>query len=297
MLARLSFSAILLTLPPAMANPEPPFKKSETPATLQAPAIKEASGLAPSLRSDDALWLINDSGAPANLHLINTDGSDRGSLALSNTINRDWEDLAAFTWKDKPHLLIADTGDNAAQHPSCTLIIVEEPPLPAPGKTLAGTITPAWTIRFGYPDGPRDCEAVAVDAAAGKILLVTKRDTPPRIYQLPLRPSGNDVQTATFLGTTQVTPPPGTLHPFGAQPTALDLSPDGKSAALLSYIGIFHFPRQPGETWQAALARKPAMLEPHRLQQAESLAFSKNGKSLITLSEGNRSPILTYQKR
>jgi hypothetical protein len=39
------------------------------------------------------------------------------------------------------------------------------------------------------------------------------------------------------------------------------------------------------------------MLEPHRLQQAESLAFSKNGKSLITLSEGNRSPILTYQKR
>lgn len=286
-----------LTLSPAMADPAPPFKKSATPAKVQTDALLEASGLAASRRVADGLWVINDGGAPAQLHLIGRDGSARGAVSIANTANRDWEDLAAFSWKGKPHLLIAETGDNAGRYPTCTLIIVEEPAPPAAGQTLAGTVTPAWTIEFRYPDGPRDCEAVAVDPREESILLVTKRDTPPRLYRLPLRPTGTGIQTATFLGTTAVKAPFGTLHPYGAQPTAFDLAPDGKSAALLSYIGVFIFPREPGESWQQALARKPEMLESHRLAQAESLAFSSDGHSLITLSEGRNSPIVSYERK
>lgn len=287
-------AAALVPAMPAMADPGPPFKKSADRPVLRAAAVNEASGMA-AAHGGGGYWLINDSGSAARLHRIGPAGEDLGSVAVEGVTNRDWEDLAGFEWKGKPHLLIADVGDNAAQHDSCTLIAVEEPVATA-GKPLAGSVAPVWSIRFRYPDGPRDCESVAVDAKAGKIVLLSKRDRPPRLYELPLRPAGDGIQTAVFVGTTRVPPPRGTLHPYGEQPTAMDFSPDGRRAAVLSYVGVFVFERAPGEPWAKAFAKNPVMLEPHRLRQAEALAFSRDGQRLIAVSEGLRSPLVIYQK-
>jgi len=279
----------------AMADPGPPLKKSAERPVLQAAAVNEASGMAAAQGAVGGFWLVNDSGGAARLYRIGQAGEDLGSVAVEGIANRDWEDLAGFEWKGKPHLLIADVGDNAAQHDFYTLIAVEEPMATA-GKPLAGAVAPAWTIRFRYPEGPRDCESVAVDAKAGKIMLLSKRDRPPRLYELPLRPAGEGIQTAAFVGTTRVPPPRGTLHPYGEQPTAMDFSPDGRRAAVLSYVGVFVFDRAPGEPWAKAFSRNPVMLEPHRLRQAESLAFSRDGRRLIAVSEGARSPLVIYEE-
>lgn len=280
----------------ATAEGDEVFTKAAERPVLQAAAVTEASGMVAAQGAGGGFWVINDSGSAARLHLLGADGGDRGSLAVSGVPNRDWEDLAGFEWDGKPHLMIAEVGDNAAVHEMCSLIVVREPALPAAGGSLEGSVAPAWTIRFRYPDGPRDCEAVAVDAKAGKVILLSKRDRPPRLYELPLRPAGDDVQMAVFLGTTRVPPPPGTLHPYGEQPTAMDFSPDGKSAAVLSYVGVFLFNRGPDESWAAAFSRKPVMLEPHRLRQAESLAFTRDGRGLVAVSEGARSPMMIYRK-
>lgn len=233
-------------------------------AKIQSSAITEASGLAESPTNPGFLWVVNDSGGTPDIHLVDTDGTERGTLTLKDTKNTDWEDLASFTLDGKPYLLVADTGDNKSKRESCTLSIVREPTLPSEDKKLCETVLPTWQIQFRYPEGPRDCEAVAVDSAAGKIILISKRTHPPEVYELPLRPPPKKgIQTALRIGLTSVESPAARLIPFANQPTGFDITADGTLAAVITYSGTFLFPRAPGEGWAEAFARKPAALEPH----------------------------------
>jgi hypothetical protein len=253
--------------------------------------------MAAAIGAKDLLWLVNDSGGTPTLHLAGTDGSDRGGVTVDSAHNVDWEDLASFSWQGKPFLLIADTGDNAARRKSCKLYLVPEPTLPAAGKMLQGAVKPQRVIEFRYPDGPRDCESVAVDAMQGKILLLSKRTTPPGLYELPLSPPKTaGVAVAKKIGSTELRAGPGVLpHPFATQPTGLDIRADCTQAAVLTYVGVFVFPRARGETWAQAFARQPTLPPPHGLPQAEALAFSRDGKSLFVASEGARSPLARYR--
>lgn len=267
-------------------------------AKIQSPAIQEASGLAISPANPDYMWVINDSGGTTDLLLLGTDGMDRGKVVLKGVKNVDWEDLASFTIDGEPYLLVADTGDNNAKRETRAFHILREPALPAAGKNLDGTAVPAWQIEFRYEGGPRDCESVAVDAKAGKILFISKRTDPPEVYELPLRaPSKKGTLTARPIGRTSVKSPTGDLFAFSNQPTGLDISADGSLAAVVTYYGVFLFPRSPAESWAEAFSKKPVALPPHRLGQAESVAFSKDGKTIFAVSEGRASPIARYQFR
>lgn len=229
--------------------------------------MNEASGLAVSPTNKDLLWVLNDSGCSAELHLSGSDGGERGKVSVKDTKNVDWEDLCSFLYKGKPYLLIADTGDNMSKRTDCSLHIVPEPQLPAAGQVLNGKVSVAWTIRFHYEDGPRDCEAVAVDEKAGKILLMSKRTTPPVLYELPLKPDQDGILTAKKIGEIPRKLPVGMPPiPFGSQPTGLALTPDGSMAAVVTYAGLFVFPRDKGEGWATAFARPPVALRAHRLR-------------------------------
>jgi len=263
---------------------------------LQSAAISEASGLAISSANPDFMWIVNDSGGTPDIHLAGTDGTDRGNVALADTRNTDWEDIASFTLDGHNYLLVADTGDNNSKRESCTLYILREPALPADRQKLAGTVVPEWRIEFHYEDGPRDCESVAVDGKAGNIILISKRTQPPEVYQLPLRPSETKgLLTARRLGPTEVKSPLDSLIPFHNQPTGLDITADNTLAAVVTYYGVFLFPRKPDESWAEAFAKPPTALQPHLLGQAESVGFSKDGKTIYVVSEGRGSPIARYQ--
>ncbi|MEK6230273.1 MAG: hypothetical protein N2A42_00275 [Luteolibacter sp.] len=281
----------LLTLTSLCAEPD--FRLQPVPAKLMSPAINEASGLAVSPKDADFLWIVNDSGGTTEIHLVNTDGTARGSVSVEGTANRDWEDLAAFSLDGKPYLLIADIGDNGSARKFCTLYIVAEPSLPAEGKNVSGKAPAAWKINFTYEDGPRDCEAIAVDAADKKIILINKRTAPPVVYELALRPDKNP--TARRIATTE-TKATGLTLPisFRNQPTGMDISADGSMAVLATYHGAFLFRKKNAETWSDAFARKAKSLGPHGLQQAESVAFAPDGKSIYLVSEGKTSPIVRF---
>lgn len=263
--------------------------------SITSKAISEASGLAVSPSSDRFLWTINDSGGTPDLHLLNTDGSDRGKLRITDAKNTDWEDIASFTMNGQAYLLIADTGDNQAARKFVSITIVREPKLPTDGVMLDEAISPAWQIDFTYAGGPRDCEAVAVDTAQNKIILISKRTKPPEVYELSLSaPKIKGVLVLDKVGETKVESPTHlSLH---NQPTGLDISADNSLAAVVTYYGVFLFPRKPEETWSQAFAHEPIPSIPHGLAQAESVAISKDGKNLYVVSEGKNSPIKIYQR-
>lgn len=270
------------------------FQPVKQDVRIQSTDIAEASGLAVSSRSKDFLWTLNDSGNPADVFLLGTDGSDGGSIRVSNARNIDWEDIASFTLDRKPYLLIADTGDNNAKRETCTIYIIREPGLPPEGNKLRGTVKTEWKIEFRYEDGPRDCESIAVDARAGKILLVSKRTKPPEAYELPLKPTKSGILTARKLGPVSIASVAGQLSPLFDQPTGMDISPDGTLAAIVTYGGTYLFPRAPKETWAETFAKPPHALGAHGLHQGEAIALSKDAKSLFLTSEGKKAPIRRY---
>jgi hypothetical protein len=271
---------------------EPAFVLQPGDAKLTSPAVTEASGLAASPSAEGFLWMVNDSGGSPEIHLAATDGTPRGAMTVADAVNKDWEDLAAFTVSGNHCLLIADTGDNASTRENCTLYIVREPTLPAVGEALSGKVPILWQITFSYEDGPRDCESVAVDAENAKVILVCKRTEPPGVYELPLLPAKNAI--ARKIGTTATKAPGIVSIPFANQPTGLDISACNRMAAIVTYYGVFLFRRGEKETWTDAFGKNPEHLGGHRLQQAESVAFSRDGASIFAVSEKVSSPIARY---
>ena len=289
-------SVLLLGL--AVSNGEgTAFSRVDPKISIACPEVSEASGLAVSSRDGNFLWVVNDSGAKPILHLVGSDGADRGKVAVEGAQNVDWEDLCSFQFQGTSYLLIADTGNNNSSREVSTLYVVEEPKLPSAGDALDGTVKPAWVIRFRYEDGPRDCESVAVDPSAGKVVLVSKRTKPPVVYELPLKSGKDGIATAKRVGITSVEPPKGVPPlPYIAQPTGMDISDDGSMGAIVSYYGVFLFERKNKESWGEAFAKPPIILTPHGMSQAESVAFSKDGKCISVVSERGDRRIIRYER-
>ena len=261
--------------------------------------LAEISGMAASSTHADVLWAHNDSGDDSHLFAIDRDGEVRGALAIDGVENVDWEDMAAFEHDGAGFLVVADTGDNGGIRDVLELHVIAEP------QQLAadGRASPAWTVRFRWPDGARDCEAIAVDAVGGYIYLVAKKRVPPEAWRVPLRPDGGEPVTAERVGLLSgvVQPSAADLERnpvygrYRSQITAIDISADGRRFAALNYRTAYVFVRAAGEDWGAALARDPLELLLPWLPQAEALAFDRDGRSVWISSEKLPAPLLQVQ--
>ena len=249
-------------------------------ATLADRRIRESSGLAWSRRRANVFWTHNDSGGGAHVYAFDLHGKGLGVFTVPGASARDWEDMASFVMDRKSYLLLADTGDNHSRRKFCALHIVEEPRI----GSAAGPATPAArlvrTLRFTYEDGPHDCESVAVDAIRRTIYLVTKR---PKcaVYELPI-PAKPAVGVLTAKRIAML--PTGWF-------TAMDLSPDGLRAVLLTYGDALEFVRKPSETWAQAFAREPRILAMPRRAQKKSICYGADGKTLYLTSEKLPTPL------
>ena len=315
--------AVLLLLaacsrPTAGSLPESERPRITMAGTLRDEALVEASGLARSNRVDGVLWAINDGGSAARLHAFDHGGGSRGRLDINKAENRDWEDLASFELDGKPYLLVADVGDNDARRDHLTLYVVEEPRLdgddpgendPSAKDSRQGDLDDnsgegqdyAWRVRFRYPDGPRDAESVAVDVAGETVLVLSKRDLPPILYSVPLRPDNGGVVTATRLGPITSLPEPRKSDVENApitrswhwQPTGLDIWPDGAAAAILTYRAVYVYERADGESWPAALnAESTYVVGLGNIPNAEAVAFGDTADTVFVTIENRRPPLI-----
>jgi len=274
--------------------PEQPYSKPRQIGHLRDSGLTGVSGMAASRRRPDILWVINDSGNGSMLYAIGLDGNTRGVFRVSGSRNWDWEDLASYTWGGKAYLVIGDVGDNAARRRKPVLYIVEEPEISPASSPVRGEVSVSRDIPFSYEDGPRDCEAVAVDLPSERILLLSKRDLYPRLYELPLMPAkGEGKPIARFLAEMTSIPPPSEedlledpiFGRFRSQPTAMDIDPSGRVAIILTYGHAYRYDRAPTELWEMAFSKSPWILKLPRLKQAEALCIGYDGQTVFVTSE------------
>jgi len=278
-----------------------PYQNAIQTGYLANKKLNEVSGLACSRLRKDVLWVINDSGSGPLIHAIHTKGTSLGKARVLGAQNKDWEDLASFRWRDNAYLLIADVGDNSENRADYFIYIIKEPAITGKLLTADYTAVIEWRIRFIYEDGSHDCESVAVDLTSRQILLLSKRSVPPTLYTLPLfTPSRDTVQIAKQLTPVSAIPQP-TLTDimedprFGcyrSQPTAMDVSPDGLKAVVLTYKNAYLFQRTAAESWVDAFKKSPQLILLPKLRQAEALSFAADGRTLFITSEKYPAPLL-----
>jgi hypothetical protein len=246
---------------------------------------------------------------------VDLDGRFQGTLALIGgdtggtpvtAQNLDWEDMASVTLDGKPYLVFADIGDNNAFRPNLTLYVVEEPDVSALARPFTVSVTPAWTLTLSYPDGPRDCEGLALDAATGSLFLISKRDAQPMLYSASLRPP---VQLPSMPGVPAVplasavplqnlgainipraaagAPNPESINWV----TSFDINQTQTEALVLTLSKVYRYRRRGSESWFAALSRAPEAIAIPQYSQTEAISYSSSGRSFFITSENLPAPL------
>ena len=189
----------------------------------------------------------------------------------------DWEDMASFWLDGQSCLLLGDVGDNRLSRPTGTLYLVEEPRI---GTSRSARLL--RTVRFRYEDRPYDCEAIGFDTTRREVLLATKQlELSTRVYVL----AWPDRETAETLVARHI----GTIPVPIA--TAMDISPCGTRALVLTYGDAYQFVRGRDEDWQQALAKPGQTIAMPWRGQGESICLGSDGFTLYLTSEQQPTPL------
>lgn len=275
---------------PAETPERIPYAEPRQLAELSNRAVDESSGLAAARGRAGLFWTHNDSGGDARIHLLDSQGRDRGSCLLVDVLAYDWEDIVSFTWHGKHHLLLCDTGNNGLAASVQMLHLIEEPPIdPQKGVTVEH-VPVVRTIYYSYEDDHRNCEAVAVDPLDRTILLATKQfELKCFVYALkwpepgaekPADKGSQKALVARLIGTPKV-----------PLVTGMDVSPDGRRAVLVTYANAYEFVRKEDDDWAAAFARQPREIPMPLRIQGESICYGLDGRTLYLTSEKLPTPL------
>lgn len=225
---------------------------SVTPAYFQNPRLQESSGVVVSRAYPGILWTHNDAGNRPYLFVTDVRGRDRGRMLVPDVREGDWEDLALGPCPRRTIpaaascLYIADTGDNEGSRSSVKIYAIPEPrPSTRANDTLRTTASPI-VLRLKYDDGPRDVEAMYIDARDTTVYLVSKgngserdRSNVIRVYRVGRHEWGKRTGVATRIQTLDIKPAPQQ----GRVVTGAAITREGALVALRTYSEIYQFRR------------------------------------------------------
>ncbi|WP_233244025.1 T9SS type A sorting domain-containing protein [Tamlana fucoidanivorans] len=272
------------------------YEDPEIIGALKYSIINETSGMGMSYKTDNAIWVHNDSGDGPNLYLVDTDGNLLNRGTVSGASATDWEDLSTFELNGKSYIIIGDFGDNGRNRSNYRLYIIEEPEYNS-SQVFGHSYPILRTINYQYDNGKQNCESVGVDVTSGKIILFSKsHDNEIRyVYELPLSVDAGTVSlTATRIASLRTD-----------DTTAMDISKDGHRAIVLTYKDFaYEFTREENETWAQAFNKGPFFNQSQGVRYPykqvtmpigrageESICYGKNSRDLYTMREGQGAEI------
>lgn len=248
----------------------------------------ELSGIVASRDHVGTYWVHNDSGSGAEVHALTEEGALLATYDLG-TDAIDWEDIAIGSAADGDgwSLLIGDIGDNDEARSSVQLLRFDEPVVdaatPAPPTGGAQAVSGLATVDLTYPDHPHNAEALLVDPDTGQVVIITKEIIGPAQVFVADADSIVDGAEVALTAAGSVDFGGGGL---AAWVTAADVSPDGAAIAVRTYGGVHLFARASGQSVAEALARPPCAGPTPLEIQGEAVAFTADGQSYLTVSEG-----------
>jgi len=256
--------------------------------------IHEASGLAASAHNKGILWIHNDSGDKPRIFAITPRGRTVGVYNLPSAVAYDWEDIAIGPGPKAAvdYIYIGDIGDNGARRNHVSIYRVEEPRVPRGAEPVEADLDNVTAFHLRYPDGPQDAEVLLSDPISGDLIILTKDFANGRsgIYRFRYPHAPDTTRKAP--ATLELV---GKMSFYGARAadvavTAGDVSPSGDAVLLRTYTQALVWPRALHTNLGHELMTVPCPDATVGIgfpfDQYESAAFSSNGRSYYTVSEG-----------
>jgi hypothetical protein len=246
--------------------------------------LNAISGIAASAANSGVLYVHNDRDQP-EFFAINDRGVLLGTFAVQGATVMDIEDIAVGPCPQGSCVYLADLGDNVTPREEYQVVRVAEPTVDAtqPGSDAA---LDSETLTFSYPDGTHNAESLLIDHATQNLYVVTKEaaGVASAVYRLPAT-FGAASTAATKVADLSI---PG---PNDTPATAADAHPCGLAFLLRTNNTLYEFRISEGESFEALFLATPNILPFGDEQQGEAVAYSSNGLSYFTTSEGTNPPI------
>lgn len=221
----------------------------------------ESSGLA-GVSNKNTYWTHNDSGGANELYEFNSKGELISTLVIPNSQNKDWEDL---TQSQDGTLYIGDIGNNGNKRQDLTIYQYH------PDSSRTKQITFRYADQQAFPPVPDqrnfDCEAFFYFNKELYLFSKNRSETNKhvKLYKIP-----------AVAGDFLAVPQDSIVIP--EQVTSADVSPDGKTFALLTYGKIFLFSISNGQVNFS----QPKACIPFAKKQTEAIIFLNNTDMLVT---------------
>lgn len=284
----------MLLLVAALSSAAAPARAAYTPelaCTFQDARITESSGVAAATLTPGVLFTHNDSGdGPRFFAVEASSGRTLATYTVAGAEAVDWEDMTSHGG----HLYLGDIGNN---NKSRATVVVYEVAEPVVVDGQDATLPLVATHRLRYPVRAHDAEALVVEPATGRLVIITKEQVqgvPSSPASVVYRASGTTdangeepLEAVGVLNTLPgaVTTPvgPGTLQPTGAAVTA-----DGRRVVVRSYTSALEWQVTGGDL-AAAFAGVPEVVSLPATQQGEAVTY--DGDDLVVTTEGVNAPV------
>ena len=274
--------------------PCPTFGEPEPVATVGDPALGEVSGLVASRAHTGVFWVHNDSGDAARFFAIDATGSLRGVFVLDGVRAPDIEDVALGPGPDgAPWLFLGDIGDNPESRAEIVVWGLPEPT--ALGGTPADPLrVDATAYRLSYPDGPRDAETLLAEPDGSLVVISKSRQGASGVYRARAPLGSGESRPLERVHDLRMG---GEQIPSDLMVTAGDLTSDGRTLALRTYLHVWIWTFAADEPLEDGLLRAPCEAPSPPERQGEALGFDVASPSFWTLSEGVGQPLYRVPAR
>jgi hypothetical protein len=267
-------------------------------AHIRSAPINEMSGIVKSLRRDNLFWVHNDSGDSARIFAIDSEGKSvlptyskftaygdepeagkeqwQGFPVLYAQAS-DWEDIAI----DDKYIYIADIGNNSNDRKDLVIYLISEiDPTASTRSAVVKALPVAYPDQKEFPPEDRHFDS------DGKVYVITKHRGGG------LTGLGWEAGANLYRLDTAYTDKPNMLtrvdsHAELTAATGADLSPDGRTLAVISYAGLYLFRDPEGDKWLSESTVRHFALDTSVFRQVEGIAWENDDSLLITNEQGD----------
>jgi hypothetical protein len=273
-------------------------------AHIRSKPINEMSGIVKSRRRDNLFWTHNDSGDSARIFALDSEG--RSVLPTYSKFTAygdepvdgkeqwqgfpvlyaqavDWEDIAI----DDKYIYIADIGNNANERKDLTIYLISEiDPTASTRSAVVKALQVAYPEQKEFPPAEKNFDSESIFIDDGKVYVITKHRGGG------LTGLGWQAGANLYRLDTAYTDRPNVLtrvdsHPELTAATSADLSPDGRTLAVLSYTELYLFRDPADDLWLSGSTVRRFPLDTDVFRQTEAITWESDDNLVITNEQGD----------